>query len=78
MMQFLCRLPLQERHIGITLFPVVVCCCCCLLLLSVVKKGLHLALSSTCFDGYNQSWVIDLLMRSKVIYQGQRSSEVKL
>ena len=43
---FLCRLPYQERHIGIAFSPVV----CCVAV--VVKTGYHLALPSTCFDGF--------------------------
>ena len=40
---FLCRLPQQERHMGIIIF---VPCCCCLLSVDVVD------LPSTCFDGF--------------------------
>ena len=52
---FLCRLPWQERHIGITLSPVVVCWCCCPLWKRV---NIWLYLPHALMD-FNQSWVID-------------------
>ena len=83
--QFLCHLPWQERHIGITLSTVVVvvCWCCCLLWKRV---NICLYIPHTLMD-FNQTWVIGAtwgpsfvdevkghISGSKVTYQDKRWS----
>ena len=72
---FLCRLPLQEIHIGIALSSVVCCCCCCLLWKQVNIIWLY---PSHALIDFNKRWWFVDEVKGHIKVKGHLKSSCKI